>query len=284
MKKTKSLLVILLVACMAVAMTVMFTACDGPVKDNDGNVEYEIYGNLNYKLIEGTDEYACTGTDKNNLTAIKIASEYNGKKVTAIASDAFANHPEITGVAIPESIKVIGDNAFNWCSGITEISLGNVSVGDGAFKNCTRLGKIGITAETKIGADAFYHTAYYDNKDNWESGALYLAYTEGEGESVKTCSILLNVNSDTKGTFNVKEGATAIAGEAFDGCYKLTAVTLPASVKAIGEYAFVGCSNIASIEYKGTAEKWASVAKGDNWNVGVTVEPTFAASEENSAE
>lgn len=273
MKKTKSLLTILLILCVAAVVTVTFTACDGKVVDNDGNVEYEIYHDLNYKLIEGTDEYECIGTDKNNLSHIDIASEYNGKKVTSIASGAFEKRSEITRVTIPESITKIGSDAFDWCSGITEISLGNVQVGDGAFGNCTRLKNIVITADTKIGADAFFNTAYYNDSDNWTGEALYLGYAVEEN----TFRVLLNVDTAVKGDFEIAENTTSIAGEAFDGCYKLTGVSIPTSVKYVGDYAFVGSTNIAEIKFGGSEIEWESVVKGENWNLGVDAEVTFAA-------
>ena len=42
---------------------------------------------------------------------------------------------------------------------------------------------------------------------------------------------------------------TAINASAFDGCERLTSITIPDSVTSIGEYAFANCSNLATINF-----------------------------------
>ena len=45
----------------------------------------------------------------------------------------------------------------------------------------------------------------------------------------------------------VAEGTTEIGNFAFHGCSSLASVTIPGSVTAIGDWAFTGCSSLASV-------------------------------------
>ena len=46
----------------------------------------------------------------------------------------------------------------------------------------------------------------------------------------------------------IPEGVTIIPEYCFDGCEKLESITLPSTIKEIGEYAFCACSSLTSIE------------------------------------
>ena len=99
---------------------------------------------------------------------------------------------------------------------------------------------------------AFSGTAYSENPDNWENGALYVG------------KYLMCVNADFAGTvsFSVKAGTLVIAdyalsssgggivnvdGQSVNKTGNLTSVTFPDSVVRIGERAFYGCSKLASV-------------------------------------
>ena len=58
---------------------------------------------------------------------------------------------------------------------------------------------------------------------------------------------------------------TSLGGYIFSGCTNLSSVTIGANVQSIGEYAFLVCSLLTSIEYKGKKKQWNSITKGDNW-------------------
>ena len=54
---------------------------------------------------------------------VTIPATWNGKPVTAIASDAFYNCARMTSLTIPASIKTIGMYAFCGCKALTSLSL-----------------------------------------------------------------------------------------------------------------------------------------------------------------
>ena len=125
-------------------------------------------------------------------------------------------------IVIPESVNYnnvtysvtsIGDNAFNGCSYLTSVTIGNsvTSIGDNAFNGCSYLTSVTIgNSVTSIGDNAF-----------------------------KGCSGLTSVT--------IPNSVTSIGVQSFNGCSKLTSITIPNSVISIGHNAFEGCSKLTSI-------------------------------------
>ena len=61
--------------------------------------------------------------------------------------------------------------------------------------------------------------------------------------------------------------AVGIAQYAFSNKTKLTSVSMPATLKHIGDQAFYSCRALVSISYAGTTSAWGAVAKGSDWNM-----------------
>ena len=84
-----------------------------------------------------------TGTD----AAVKIPAGRQGKKVTAIAKDAFKSNAAITSVTIPKAVETIGESAFEECGNLTNVVVSDfvTSIGKYAFRNCVKLSTMSIT-------------------------------------------------------------------------------------------------------------------------------------------
>ena len=96
-----------------------------------------------------------------------------------------------------------------------------------AFSGCTNVTWVGIPDTVEgIGYSAFNDTAYYQNEDNWTDGVLYNG------------TYLLGAKDSVSGTYNVIDGTTCIAGNAFVNCTKLTGITFPETLKYISMQAF----------------------------------------------
>lgn len=124
----------------------------------------------------------------------------------AIYDYAFYGNTTLTGIAIPNSVTSIGSYAFNGCSSLTSIAIGN-----------------GVTS---IGSSIFGSTAYYHDSSNWENGVLYIG------------KYLLEAKTSIASSYEIKNGTSVIASNAFSYCSSLTSVTIPDSVTSIGSYAF----------------------------------------------
>ncbi len=112
------------------------------------------------------------------------------------------------------------------------------SIGFYAFKMCSSIEGIVLPDTiTEIGTQAFYGTAYYNNKNNWENGLLYIGDCLIEADSSKTIGVV-----------EIKPGTRLIASGALSNCDKVTQVIIPDSVVVIDDYAFSKCSSLGSIE------------------------------------
>lgn len=129
------------------------------------------------------------------------------------------------GTVIPNTVVVIGDDAFTDCTELTEITIPNsvVSIGtttsydynnypSGAFNGCTGLDRIVLPESVVyIGQQAF-----------------------------RNCSGLIDVQ--------LPESLRVIGDNAFEGCENLTEIVIPEGVVSIGQVAFRDCSNLSVIE------------------------------------
>ena len=197
------------------------------------------YGGTTYTVTSIGDEAfkECTG-----LTSISIPSS-----VTNIGGWAFEGCTGLASINLPVSVTTIGDDAFWCCTGLTSINIPSsvTAIGHGAFSGCTGLTSVSIPASvTTIGNYAF---AGCEGLASIKVEAGNIAY-----DSRENCNAIIETASNTlvAGCMNttVPNSVTAIGDYAFLGCTGLTSFTIPTSVTAIGDYAFSDCSGLASIK------------------------------------
>ena len=128
----------------------------------------------------------------------------------------------------------IGDNAFNGCTSLTNVTLGNgvTQIGKNAFLKCTQLPSITIgNGVTSIGISAFNGCTALRNA-NIGSGAI------GDN-AFNGCTSLTNVT--------LGDGVTKIGRNAFLNCTALTSISIGSNVGTIESFAFSGCTVLEEV-------------------------------------
>ena len=232
---------------------------------------------LAFMKIEGKEEYAVSGIGECKDASLSIPSVYEGLPVTAIAESAFTNNKQIVSVRIPASILSIGKLAFHGCVRLIEVCDETVlNITSGSDEN----GWVGYYAkniytrdsgESKLTTDLDGFTIYTDDTirvlvdyvgdsenveipaDITEIGAYGLydkeilslhipATVKNIGfYGVANCSKLTSVD------FAVETELTELARYAFYQCERLKEISLPGSVKRIGDCAFYGCYRLTEV-------------------------------------
>ena len=173
--------------------------------------------------------------------------------VTAIDGNTFARCSELTSIVIPSTISSIGGSAFYFCSGLTSIAIPNsvTSIGDYAFYYCSGLTSVNIGNGVKnIGFCAFQDCS------NLSDVTLPEGLTEIPAYMFNRCTSLVNITIPSSVT-NIGESAfmdcsqlksvslptslQSIGNSAFRYCLELKSITLPQELKSIGEGAFASC-------------------------------------------
>ena len=170
-------------------------------------------------------------------TAVTIPSTIGGKKVTEIGEKAFYNKSQLLKVTIPSSVKAIGQDAFSGCKELTNIKIPDsvTSLKRGTFTGCKKLSTIsGGNGLLNVEGNTLDSTLWYKNKPN---GVVYI------GKALYKYKGTMPENT----TVNIKDGTIAICKKAFYGKSQLLKVTIPSSVKEIGQSAFYNCTNLKSI-------------------------------------
>ncbi|MBO7458499.1 MAG: leucine-rich repeat domain-containing protein [Paludibacteraceae bacterium] len=184
----------------------------------------------------------CTG-----LTSIEIPNN-----VTSIKTEAFLNCTGLTSVVV--GATNIGRSAFGGCSSLTSLTLENSveSIGDEAFKESTGLmTSITIPYSLKsIGQDAFKggnFTSVVWNAKNcncYHFGTQVTSFVFGNGveEIPEDICYHMSVRSVT-----IPNSVKSIGDRAFESCGGLNSVVIGNSVTSLGYYAFMFCTSLTSV-------------------------------------
>ncbi len=149
-------------------------------------------------------------------------------------------------IVVITSGSSIGDSAFEYCEGLTSVTIGVgvTSIGDSAFDYCglTSVYYTGtvdqwvqIDFKNATSNPLVYAEKLYINNQLLTEAKITTA-TKISSYAFNDCNSLLGVT--------ISDSVTSIGNSAFEYCSSLTSVTIPDSVTSIGEYAFRSCSSL----------------------------------------
>lgn len=208
------------------------------------------------------------GGEKANVV---IPAEWYGYKVVEVSN---FDSTDIESVTIPESVKIINKEAFEYCDKLTKVIIegnGLTEIGYSAFWHCSALTELELPESTvKIGSDAFNGCTLLKSINlSPELSSL------GTG-AFKGCESLLRIdipdNLTWLGTETFKDCKSLQIAEIsenskidtfgrdlFRGCGALTEIKIPKGLTEIGAGAFAACTGLKKVILHGTVADWAQI-------------------------
>ena len=219
------------------------------------------YGNLYYETLSSNTAKVVGYIGNPTSVSIPTLIQYNGKQytVTSIGEEAFDWCTSLTSITIPNSVTSIGEGAFYYCSSLTSVTIPNsvTSIGSYAFYNCSSLTSVTIpNSVTSIEYSAFSRCSSLISVTIPNSVTSIESYAFSDCSSLTSIVIPNSVTSIGKSAFygcssltsvTIPNSVTSIGDNAFNGCSSLTSVTIPNSVTSIGKSAFDGCSSLTTV-------------------------------------
>ena len=210
-----------------------------------GKYEYEAIDNKTVRITKYNGE----------ADTVIIPSKLGGKTVTEIGEEAFKDNDYLVTLKIPDTVKVIGESAFQECeslAGTIVIPKNCTLIDKYAFYGCISIRKVSIPAGAakEIGDSAFYGC---ENLRTLELGnsitrigeaAFYGCKKLGKlviPDSVKEMGNYIFGNCTSLEEVVIGKGLTEIRQEAFSGCKELEKLTIGSNVTSIGKKAFSNC-------------------------------------------
>jgi hypothetical protein len=202
----------------------------------------------------------CTDAD------LVIPSEYEGKPVTSIASDAFSHCVQITSVTIPDSMKIV--DGFDFCYKLKYVYISEsvTQIVNQAFLYCVSLATIEVSSDN-------------------------LTYCSIDGALYNKNATQLIICPPQKEAYSFPSTVKSIFESAFDECKYLTEIVIPDGIGEIPYGAFMHCTNLTSIVipksvvwiggsfayesmkltniyYCGSEKEWQEIVKHAEWDNG----------------
>lgn len=176
--------------------------------------------------------------------------------LTYIGKDCFS-FTDLASVSVPESVTYIGEQAFYYASDLETVELPDT---------LTYIGKWAFESTPFLYALKTEANDYFNPKDAVYYGK-YLLLKAGSYVTERT----------------VKDGTVLIASGAFEGDKLMTRITLPGSLKYIGDRAFYECTELTTVSLSDNVLSigrecfaWCSSLKNVRLSAGLTELPTYA--------
>ena len=149
--------------------------------------------------------------------------------ITGVRDFTFLGCKNLTGIVIPKSVRSIGRAAFEGCTALKSVTLpdGLETIGWSAFLTCSSLTSITIPASLKSAT-----TFAFDECDKLKD--VYY-----KGDLSKWCSIAFD---------SVSSNPCCNSANLYFNGTKVTDLTVPGSIKTVGDYTFKECSSLTSVK------------------------------------
>ena len=180
--------------------------------------------------------------NKDKSEIIRVPTGFKGEfkllnSVKKIGQHAFQDCKGLTNIEFPSNVTEIGDYAFDDCKGLTNLVIpSNISsIGSHAFSGCSGLTNVEIQVPTNVKFSSYV----FSGCKKLKSFEIPPHITKLPDGFFSNCSSFEN--------FEIPSYITSIGKYAFSYCSGMTYVIIPKSVTAIGNGAFSSCTGLTNI-------------------------------------
>lgn len=221
-----------------------------------GRYEGDIVIPSSIKLANVTYQVARIGNgafyNNDYITSVTIPTS-----VTTIGDHAFYNCEKITSISLPESVRRIEYNAFRECYNLKTITLNNglETIENGVFCNCYNLQNVALPNTLKaIGNETFALCRSFTRME-LPDGLTNIGHSLFEDcsslASVKLPAAMTAIPDDMFYSSGIKSitipsTVKSIGENAFRNCDALTSIVIPDGVESLGNHVFFDCNNLLS--------------------------------------
>ena len=181
------------------------------------------------------------------------------ESVTVIGANAFANSG-LNSVIVPDSVTTMGENVFQNCTALVsaKIPVTTINIPKNTFSGCSSLAKIEMPESVeKICSGAFQDCTSL-TEIVWSKAPKLI-----EADAFRNCDALTAVeipgtvtslgnnvfyNCDALASVSIPDSVTSLGSAVFYNCDALTAVTIPNSVTSIGSQIFYDCDALKDVK------------------------------------
>lgn len=223
----------------------------------NGYGKYIYYNYINNRTeLEVTHGDRSGDEDSNRKGELIIPAElsYNNKtyKVTRIGDYAFNYCRGLTSVTIPNSVTSIGKSAFYECSGLTSLTIPNsvATIGEHTFSGCSGLTSLTIGSGLTTIEDCMFTSCKALTSVTIPNSVTSIGKYAFAGCPIKN--------------FQMPNNVQVIGEMAFFDC-EITTVTIPSSVTRIDKDAFCECTKLSSVRINDIAN-WCKISFGNEFS------------------
>ncbi len=203
----------------------------------------------------GTTAYAAGDFTVENGTLTKYTGSGGAvaipNTVKVIGENAFANNKTVTSVTMAMTVTTVSSKAFYNCTALESVEFGVsvTTIGEQAFDGCVKLSEVNLPKKLlSISPRAFMNcsglTAFAIDSSNTtyevSNGVLY---------NKKENSLVCYPCGKSEELYTIKNGTETVSTYAFYKNPHIKRVNFTSAVKTIGSYAFAYCSNLATVPF-----------------------------------
>lgn len=203
---------------------------------------------------------------------VHSAVNYN---VVGIETNAFNFSQGISSMTIPETVKKIGNKAFENCYAMTTFTIngnGLDSIGDAAFRSCMSLETINLGTGLKVIGQGAFESCDALKQITFPASLKVVGERAFRQSKLEKITLPSSVEFIAKSAFSssrnlqtltFNNSVAVISDQAFHKCSKLKTINLGNAIKKIGESAFAESDSLSTITIPATVENIGKAAFAD---------------------